>query len=76
MNTEPIPIPVIKRLWRVTFADSVDNPKISSTVLVRGAQTCFDAMTQCKRFEGWKNFREKYQDAEIVGVEYLGRTEN
>jgi hypothetical protein len=73
---EPIQLPAMKRLWRVRFADSLDNPKISSTVLVRGSQTCFDAMTQCKKYEGWQNFRKAYPEAEIVAVEYGGRIEN
>ena len=73
---EPIQLPAMLRLWRVKFTDSMDNPKIASTVLVRGAQTCFDAMTQCKKFDGWKNFRQQFPDADIVAVEYAGRLEN
>lgn len=71
-----IPLPVLKRLWRVRFADSIENPKISSTVLVRGAAGVMEAMDMALEFEGWKGFRKAYPDADVVAVEYAGVTEN
>lgn len=73
----PLPaLPSTRRLWRAKFADSLDNPRISSVVLIRGAQSLFDAGTKAKSTEGWKNFLKAYPSAEIVGVEYAGRLEN
>lgn len=73
---ETIPLPALKRLWKVRFADSLDTPKVQSTVLVRGAHTAFDAMTQCKKYEGWAAFKAMYPDAEIAGCDFSGHLEN
>lgn len=75
-GAEVIPLPAVRRLWRVKFADSFENPKISSVVLVRGAQSVMDAHNKAKQLEGWKNFIRAYPDGEIVGVEFAGRLEN
>lgn len=73
----PLPqLPNMRRLWRVKFADNMDNPRVSSVVLIRGAASVFDAGTKAKGMEGWKNFQQAYPSAEIVGVEYAGRLEN
>lgn len=71
-----IPLPVLKRLWRVRFADSIENPKISSTVLVRGAAGVTEAMAMALELDGWRGFRKAYPDADVVAVEYAGVTEN
>lgn len=71
-----IPLPAMRRLWRVKFADSLDNPKVSSVVLVRGAASVFDAATQAKKLDGWKGFQQQFPNAEIVGCEFGGRLEN
>lgn len=73
---DPIQLPTMKRLWRVRFADSMRNPIVSSTVLVRGAAGVTEAMEMALEFEGWKNFRKAYPDADVVAVEYAGVTEN
>lgn len=70
-----IPLPAMKRLWRVRFADSIEVPKVSSTILLRGAATVFDAATKAKNTEGWKAFQNRYEDAAVVAVEYAGELE-
>lgn len=65
-----------KRLWRVKFADSIENPKIASTVLVRGAEDIAGAMKLALSFEGWRNFRKAYPNADVVAIEYGGVIEN
>ena len=71
-----IQLPSVRMLWRVKFADSMANPKLSSVVLVRNAQSVFDAGTKAKQLEGWKNFVKAYPSAEIVGIEFAGFLEN
>lgn len=75
-DTIPIPLPALRRLWRVKFADSIEVPKVATTVLIRGAATVFEAATKSKQTEGWRAFREMHKDAEVVGVEYAGELEN
>lgn len=76
MTDDPIQLPTMKRLWRVKFADSIENPKIASTVLVRGAENISGAMDLALQGEGWRGFRKAYPDADVVAVEYGGIIEN
>lgn len=75
-NPDVIPLPAMRRLWRVKFGDSLDTPKVGSTVLIRGAESVFDAASRAKKTEGWEAFKGLYKDAEVVAVEYAGMLEN
>ena len=72
---EVIPLPAMRRLWKVRFGDSLDLPKVATNILIR-AQTAFDAMTRAKKTEGWRAFQGVHKEAEIVGVEFAGHIES
>ena len=74
-NSEVIPLPAMRRLWRVKFADSIMVPKLATTVMLRGAETVMDAATKAKKTEGWKAFSGMHKDAEVVAVEFIGDLE-
>lgn len=76
MEPDVIPLPSLRRLWRVKLVDSFENPKVSAVVLVRGAQSVMDAHSKAKQFNGWKNFIKKYPNADVVAVEFAGWLEN
>lgn len=74
-NTIQMPKVFSNRLFKVRFADSQDNPKVSSTVLIRGAVTVMDAAAKALKTEGWRAFQSKYPDAWVSGCEYAGEVE-
>lgn len=74
-NTIPIPLPR-KMLWKITLSDSLETPKTRSVLLVRGAQSLFDAATKARSTEGFAAFQSMFPKAEIVGAEYAGCVEN
>ena len=51
-------------------------PKVSSVVLIRGAQTVSEAIIKAKKTEGWKSFQGIHADADVVAVEFAGHLEN
>lgn len=71
----PIPLPGLKRVWKVRIADSIEKPQMTTAIMVRG-ETAQDALTKTPRTEGFQAFKGQFKEAGIVEILYLGQMEN
>jgi hypothetical protein len=71
----PIPLPGLKRVWKVRIADSIEKPQVATAIMVRG-ETAMDALTKTPRTESFQAFKHQHQDAGVVEILYLGQIEN
>lgn len=68
---EAIPLPGLTRLWKVRYVDSMGAPQITQGVLVRG-QTVLEVATRAKKTKEFQAFVERFPEADVVLVEFMG----
>lgn len=71
----PIPLPGLKRVWKVSLVDTIEKPTLKATLMVRG-ETVQDVMTKTPRSTGFQAFKERHPESAISEIAYLGTIEN
>jgi hypothetical protein len=71
----PIPLPGLKRVWKVSIVDNIEKPTLKTVLMMRG-ETAQDVMTKAPRTVGFQAFKEKHQGASIAEVQFLGELDN
>lgn len=66
-----LPLPRLKRVWKVRYADSIEAPTVSAAILVR-AETVFDAVTIAKKTTEFQAFKNQFSNGDVVVVEFQG----
>lgn len=68
---ETIPLPGLKRIWRVRVADNIDTPQFQTHILLR-AESALDAIGKAIKSATFKKFQDPHPSAQVVEVTFGG----